>query len=727
MNSRGSRIVWCVVGLVVALVLGLLWVLQQEPERAPGLEPNPVASAETTSSALRAVDAVASDDVESTPVAERNLASVDGVVGIEEDVAPPWVEGIVVHAGGEGALADIELQVWARMEPRNVGGIEPESTHWVANGRSGADGRFALPRSLIPAGWHSGSAPQLAILQVDVPGFRRFQAPFPPLGEESAKVMVRLEPSSVLIGRVVRVESGPLPDAKVVLEVHPPRPLEGAPPAQRVRSQIAKVANATSNQTGRFRLEIGDRPLQSIQGPVEAIRIHITHGEHGEARVELPPNKLAELRTARGQHDVDLGDVALDTLDWSAVEVPPVIAGQLLDPEGAAIRVPNLRILGEGKVPAEKPLVRAVATDAEGHFSVVGLYGEHIVVGSQHPTLREALGQGEGVEVAVAPGEPVQVVWPMHRVRPRLLDRNGTPIQGANVHLVSKSAARSEIQALTLEDGIAQDFYAPPGETVQVLATLPLGQVVRATVHVPDRPYLTTVDLVRDDAPPGTLRLTLDPPLDVTPAMSAAQAFAQGGAQGIALQFSDGETGVGLSVGRESPKVLGPGRAEVTLAPGSYRLQLARLPKGYAPLRDPPRFEIASGETLELTVQVERSAMLHLVPLDSTAAALLGGPIDVGELMRRTGALEELSEPSPGSPAPLLVWNPAATVREGPYRVRGEELPAGRYTLRWRWKDGEQWIGEIQLEPGIDARVEVAGPAAAEASVGHRWLSLRRE
>ena len=728
MSAPKTGALWAAAGILLAVALALLWGLMDKPSAPRGLAPS-AADAETADSrppSLLAADAAARNAVPDDRASERAIAVVEAPLAADASTdTHSWLEGVVVNADGSGTLAGIELEVLARIEPP-TGGIEPDSTYLVTRVRSGEDGRFALPRSVIPPSWHAGSVPQLAFLKTEVPGFMRFQTPFPPMPLEPARVLVSLQPSAVLIGRVFDTQGAPIAHAEFALETLGRQltgPREGIVPRKTAGSpQTEVLAKRLGERSGRFRIDLRDDEWKNVQKTVEDVVLRVSHRDLGVARVEVPAAKLAELPEARGIRDVDLGDVVVSFTSGNALHAPPALTGQLVDPEGIAIRGHTVRFWGQGADPSANPRARVVVTDTDGRFATAGLYGARMAAHSMEEGVREGLRQGEGIEVPVEAGEPLRLVWPMHRVRARLLDRNGEPVGGATVHLVPQGEndrSQEAARGTTDVDGFARDLFAPPGSTAQFLATHRDGRLVRARVEIPPSPHLVPLDLVFEDTTPGEVRLTLDPPLYIDPIGLGLMSY--GGPELVVMGVLDGATRMHVPAEFE---ILGTGRAAVRLAPGSYLLRIRHVPEGYGRPSEPLAFEVVAGGLLDLTVPIERAALLHILPLEPSAVIALREPIDVGAPNRVWGDVERAPKPLSEDPAPLLVWNPAGVVPRGAPQMRAVHVTAGRYALRWRWEGGEQWLGEISLQAGVTARVELAGPVPTREDVGPRWLSL---
>ncbi|MBI1381583.1 MAG: hypothetical protein GC161_10915 [Planctomycetaceae bacterium] len=724
MKPRRSPLVWAAAIPTLAVVLWLLWGLRGEPSPERGSAPlaAQVERAETAPEPLLPSKVIA--PAAQASLAERTLAAVETPPTDTLQGTRPWVEGMVVHVGGKGPIAGIELDVFARVEPP-VLGIEAESTYFVTRVRSGDDGRFVLLRSAIPPRWHAGAAPQLVFLQADVPGFARFQTPFPPLPAEPAQVLVQLHPNAVLIGRILGANGMPIPHVEVALETlgrESGEPQEGNVPRKTAATpQGAVLAKQLGELSGRFRLDLRDDEWKSVQKAAEDVLLRVSHREFGMARVELPAGKLAELPAAHGLRDVDLGDLVVVFSVGKGLHGPPTLTGQLVDPEGHTIRGHTLRIVGEGPAPSARARTRIVVTDVEGRFGTDGLYGRSVATHSSEEDVRAALRQGDGIELPVEAGEPLRLVWPLHRVRVRVVDRDGAPARGASVHLVQldengRPAAEAR-RGSTDVDGVARDLFAPPGSTANLLATHGDGRIVRARVEIPRSPHLTLLDLVFERAPPGEVRLALDPPLHIDPFGLGLMSY--GGPEVVVLRIQDETTGAYVPVTIETREL---GRATATLAPGWYLLRVAYVPEGYAPPREPLPFEVVAGGVLNLTVAIERAALLRVVPLDRPARAALRNPVDVGAPNRVWGDVVRAPSTLPDDPAPILAWNPRGVVAKGAPQMRAVHVPAGRYGLRWRWEGGEEWLGEIAVRSGETSRVELAGPVPTREDVGPRWL-----
>lgn len=727
MKPRRAALVWAAAIPALGVVLWLLWGLCDEP--SPDRGPAPLAAqaerAEAAPEPLLPSEVVA--PAARGPLAERTLAAVETTPAADgPHDTRPWVEGMVVHAGGEGPIAGIELDVFARVDPP-VLGIEAESTYFVTRVRSGDDGRFVLPRSAIPTGWHAGAAPQLAILRADVPGFLAVRIPFPPVPLEPAQVLVRLDPSAVLVGRIFDANGLPIPDAEVALESFGYKlteAQEGIVPRKAAGSPQTRVlAKRLGERSGRFRLDLHDSEWTSVRKGADDVLLRISHRELGVARVEVSAAKLAELPAARGLRDVDLGDLVVSFSVGEAIHGSPTLTGQLVDPEGNAIRGHTLRFIGNGPSPLANTRARAVVTDVEGRFDTVGVYGERVTVHSLEEDVRTALRQGDGVEVSVEAGEPLRLVWPLHRVRVRVVDRNGAPVGDAAVRLArigeNERIAEGPRYGTTDGDGFARDLFAPPGCTARLIAIHRDGRVVRASVDLPQSPHLTSVELALDDAAPSDVRITVDPPLHIDPFGLGLMSY--GGPELVVMGVLDRTTRAPMPTQFETHA---PGRTTAKLAPGSYLLQISHVPEGFARPSEPLAFDVGAGGVVELTVLIERAALLRVVPLDPPARAALRNPVDVGAPSRVWGDLVRAPPTLPDDPAPILVWNPRGMVAKGAPQMRAVHVPAGRYGLRWRWEGGEEWLGEISLHNGVTSRVELAGPVPTREEVGRRWLVL---
>ena len=703
-SAKRSTAIWWLVCIPLVLGLGLLWMLQVEPANMAEVAPTAVSGVAQPKSALAPTTSVPPSDLGGV-LAERSEARREAdATSLAQRDTRPWVEGVVVHAGGEGPIAGVELLVLARSAPQGMG-LEPDSTYTVGKGRSGADGRFALARSLIPPSWHRGSLPHIAMIQVDAPGFARFQAPFPPISDAPAAVLVRLVPYPIVVGRVVDPSGKPIPHAVVSNE---PPPLVEARPAG-----VAFTPRQSGDRWGRFRMLLTARELEDAKVTGEAIHLQVRHPAHGRGRIAVPQERLAELDAARGQRDVDLGDVMLVPNDWTEAGPPSLVEGRLVDPEGAAIRGHELRLVGDTPVSGQRHPARTAVTDREGRFCASGLHGEHIAVHSTHQAVRAALRQGDGQEGAIEAGRAARLEWPMHRVRVRVVDQTGAPIPGARVELVPEGAAISgkdlAASAGADDDGNVRDLFARPGTRVQLLAHLPRGQVLRAEVDVPERPHLTTLELVDDGRLPGVLRLTFTPPVT----------FGRGG---MDFAILDSETRRPV-VAAIAP--VGPGQLDATLPSGAYLLQIVGVPPNFlAPAADTLGFEIAPNATTALTVPIERVARVHVVALDESAEIALRNPVDVGLPQLQSGQLTNSTDSSPQDSALLLRWDPEGVSGEEFPKLRPVHLRGGTYGLRWRWQDGEQWLGEVELRAGALVRVELAGPTSPTGSAKDAWLSF---
>lgn len=727
MKPRRAPLVWAAAIPALGVVLWLLWGLRGEPspERGPAPLTAQVERPEATPEVLLPSEVVA--PAAQASLAERILAAVETPPAADNpDDTRPWVEGIVVHAGGEGPIAGIELDVFARVDPP-VLGIEAESTYFVTRVRSGDDGRFVLPRSEIPFRWHAGAAPQLAILRADVPGFSVVRIPFPPVPPEPAQVLVRMEPSAALVGRIFDANGLPVPHAEVALESFG-RQLteaqEGIVPRRAAGSPQTRVlAKRLGERSGRFRLDLHDSEWTAVRKADDDVMLRISHAELGVARVEVSAAKLADLPAAFGLRDVDLGDLVVSFSVGSGSLGAKALTGQLVDPEGHAICGHTLRFVGEGPSPLANTRARVVVTDVEGRFDTAGVYGERVTVHSLEEDVRTALRQGDGVEVSVEAGEPLRLVWPLHRVRVRVVDRNGAPVRGASVHIAplgeTGGSAGEARRGTTDVDGVARDLFVPPGTAAQLIAMHQGGDVARARVKVSESPHLTPFELAFEESTPGEVRITVDPPLPIDPIGLSLLGY--GAPECVVVRIQDHATRAQLPVLIESWE---PNRGTVKLPAGSYQLQITHVPEGYALPRDPPRFEVIAGDVLDLTLPIAKAALLRIVPLDPAAVTALREPADVGARTRVWGDVVRAPRTLRDGPAPILVWNPRGVAAKGAPQMRAVHVPGGRYGLRWRWEGGEEWLGEIALHSGVTSRVDLAGPVPTREDVGPRWLVL---
>ncbi|MBI1381585.1 MAG: hypothetical protein GC161_10925 [Planctomycetaceae bacterium] len=688
-------------GVLALLCLGLLWALLGSSPPQVGVAPDEE-SRTSHADSLRTLEGAAPGGVAEAKLLQPADARAEATPVHALDRDPrPWVEGVVVHAGGEGPLAGVELQIHARSEPFGSG-REPDSTYHVATGRSGADGRFALPRSLIPPSWLRGSLPHLAVIQVNAPGFARFQAPFPPIGDAPAVVLVPLVPYPVVVGRVVDASGSPIPHALVSTKA---LGLTQTPPGT-----LTFTPRQSGNRWGRFRLALREDDLKGAHTAGETFHLQVEHPAHGQGQIALGGRRLAELYASRGRNDVDLGDVMLVPDDWVEASAPSLVEGRLIDPEGAPIRGHELRLVGHKPDPGGRRSARTAVTDREGRFRASGLPGERIAVHSVYQSVRAALHQGDGSSSAFDTSRAARLVWPMHRVRVRVLDSMGAPIPGALVELVAEGAARSDKDHSASADdaGDVRDLFARPGTKVQLLAHLPRGQVLRASVDVPERPHLTEFEMVDDGRLPGVLRLRFEPPVN----------FGRGG---VELNFLDGETRRPVAAGIA---LLGSGQLEATLASGSYVLNLVGVPQNLLAPRGTIAFEVAPGATAEPIVPLEPVARLQAVALDPSAEAALRNPVDLGLPQRQRGQVTKLAPSWTPDSARLLRWDPQGIAGEAPTVLRLVHLRGGTYGVRWRWKDSEQWVGEMHLRAGAVAHIELAGPPLPAGSAKDAWLSL---
>lgn len=688
-------------GVLALLCLGLLWMLRGSPPPQVVVAPDEELRTSHADS-LHGLEGAAPAGIAQATLVHPADTRAEATPAHALDRDPrPWVEGAIVHAGGEGPLAGIEFRILARSEPFGLG-REPESTYHVATGRSGADGRFALPRSLIPPSWLRGSLPHIAMIQVDAPGFARFQAPFPPIGDAPAAVLVPLVPHSIVVGRVVDTGGRPIPHAVVATE---PRALAATP-----TTTLTLPSRQSADRWGRFRLILRDVDLEAAHAAGETIQLQVEHPSHGRGRIALAKGRLAELYAARGHNDVDLGDVTLVPDDWTEGSAASLVEGRLVDPEGDAIRGHELRLVGNTPRPDRKRPARTVVTDRDGRFHASGLQGDRVAVHSMSQSVRAALRQGDGSAGAFDAERAARLVWPMHRVRVRVLDTTGAPVPGARVELVAESAAQSDKDHTASADdaGDVRDLFARPGTVVQLLAHLPRGQVLRATLDVPERPHLTEFEMVDDGRLPGVLRLRFEPPVN----------FGRGG---VELNFLDGETRRPVAAGIAQR---GPGRLEVTMASGAYLLQLVAVPENLLAPKSAHAFDIAPGGTAELTVPLERVSRMQVVALDPSAAAALRNPVDVGLPQRHRGQVTNLPTPWPPDSVLLLHFDPRAAAGDTPPVLRNVRLRGGTYGVRWRWKDGEQWLGEVHFAAGAFVRLELAAPALHPVDAKDAWLSL---
>ncbi|MBI1381584.1 MAG: hypothetical protein GC161_10920 [Planctomycetaceae bacterium] len=682
MNHRSPILPIAAFVLVAAGLMGLWLIVGPR-----GPEPEVVAPPAGTVSSSDVV-APAHDATDETAETATRAAVATGTRAVAE-AAPgtTWIRGQVLRSDNQNALGGVRIAVVARHGPVLTG------ADVVAQATSGADGGFELAQSQEPSHWRLGNGPLGGTLLAEHPGFAPAQRHFDARASAPIQTSLLLEPAAVLTGRLVDSRGEPVADALVLCGQLAWTFGEGVPKGVTLPSD-------TTDSRGHFRLAFVRTSLGTLEPDDVPLAVRFEHGALGQGHHALPGSTALSLQSSVGERDVHVGDVPFPV---AASEASVVVT--LRDPEGEPLAGMDFELVGKGN----RRFYRRAQTDRLGRVHWTAPRGAELTMrqilrpSNVQATRPERSLVLDGAGVASGPAlEP----WPIRRLRVRMLDAEGVPVEGATVGVDDGAPSYTPFGSpLRTTPTDAEDWTADMPVLVNPQATVigirPSGGVARTALAISKTPHLTVLEL-RLEPELGTLvRVQTGAPLGKPP-------------HGVALNVIDVMSGTVLQTGARS---VAANRLELRLPRGECRLEVERAPPWFLPPPTGVAFAVESGGTLDVEVPFERAALLVLVPTDAAALAALRSDTQVRRV-DRDGETAALRAPRVGvdALAPRFVFpsdGGGAPRLSHPVAIR---LEPGRWAMRWRMGPrllGEEvWIGEVDVALNTPARVDLGAPPA---------------
>ena len=663
------------------------------------------------------------------------------VVARHKDFAPGLAVGVDVERGGD-AQADVILDKGGTVTGRLVAGPEPRAVAGrvsvqeidgqpaprplrdLLRAEAGADGRFRM--EAVPAGSH--------VLAVTAPGYapKRVEAQVAPSGRAVDVGDVELETGLTIQGRVHDRAGAAIAGANISAF-----PMRGMVPEIRqaiseadgsfvlagVEAGSYRVNASAPGYAGMYRpvdagadkVDLVLSPAGGIAGvvvddagrPIETFRVSASPARREPMSagpvVTLPRSRMVTSADGRflledmgeGRYVVDAAAAGRSTGNVSDVKVTAgsttdvgtirlsaggTIRGTVTDTAGTPVPGATIGVRGAGRDFSGPGMGPQGATDPSGAFEVAGVAPGTVEVWASHPNYAEGRVSGIDVDAAKGAAEARIVLTQGGRLEGSVRRRDGSPIGGAYVNIVSQAPGRSMMSGpgmlVTNAGGGFVAEHVPAGRVTVTLMTRSGSAYINAQG--------TEVDVREGETTPLELRSR-----DILVSGRATRAGAP--LPGVRITLHGSYTMM-MGVGppdEVSPPPAGPQRmTAVSGEDGGYEMIVDQ------PGRASVQVESVDGRTSYPTRTVEvPDADAYTLDLAFAGATITGVVVD-----------HETEQPVPRAHVFANPKKPGSGSTGGSSGNAGED---GRFRL--------------EVEPGdytVHAAAENYGPAVTEVSVG---------